>query len=240
MQPKHLLTLAIASGVSTQTLSDILAMQNATLSILNSFLVQEQALVISLSNTKDITVLAPSNNALSQLLNTTDLASQVTSNPSLLPAILSYHILSGTFYASSFTNAPGPLFIQTLLNTSSYSNVTGGQRVMAAVKDGKIVVMSGAGARATVQSANFNFTGGTLHIIDSVLSIPANLTSTLLSANATAAVGAIQQAGLAAPLTQEQDLTVFAPNNDAFNAIGDLVAGLSIDALTSVLGYHVI
>ena len=53
-------------------------------------------------------------------------------------------------------------------------------------------------------------------------------------------MGAIRRAKAETSINQANDLTIFAPNNQAFNAIGSLVAGLTADELTTVLGYHVI
>jgi len=53
-------------------------------------------------------------------------------------------------------------------------------------------------------------------------------------------LGAIRRAKAETSINQANDLTIFAPNNQAFNAIGSLVAGLTADELTTVLGYHVI
>lgn len=47
-------------------------------------------------------------------------------------------------------------------------------------------------------------------------------------------------AGLVEPLESTKQLTVFAPVNSAFEAIKDVAAGLSVEQLTAVLGYHVV
>jgi uncharacterized surface protein with fasciclin (FAS1) repeats len=87
---------------------------------------------------------------------------------------------------------------------------------------------------------DYNYVGGTLHIIDTVLTIPGTLTDTLLAGDLTAAVGALRRAGVEDPLNLASDVTVFAPNNDAFNAIGSLVNGMTLEQLTTVLNYHVV
>jgi uncharacterized surface protein with fasciclin (FAS1) repeats len=87
---------------------------------------------------------------------------------------------------------------------------------------------------------DFNFPGGTLHIIDTVLTIPGSLTDTLVAGGLTAAVGALRRAGTETPFNRAPDLTVFVPNNDAFNAIGSLIDGMAIEQLTTVLNYHVV
>jgi uncharacterized surface protein with fasciclin (FAS1) repeats len=70
--------------------------------------------------------------------------------------------------------------------------------------------------------------------------MPMNVTSTLANANLTAAAGAIKSAGLVQALGNMKDVTIFAPNNDAFNAIGSVVANLSATDLAGVLEYHVV
>jgi uncharacterized surface protein with fasciclin (FAS1) repeats len=67
-----------------------------------------------------------------------------------------------------------------------------------------------------------------------------NATDTLSDANLTAVVGAIQGTDLKDAVQVTPDLTIFAPNNNAFNAIGSVVANLSTEDLTNVLGYHVV
>lgn len=73
-----------------------------------------------------------------------------------------------------------------------------------------------------------------------MLSMPSNLTTTLLDSNLTAAVGALRQSHLASTLDAQPELTVFAPNNAAFEVIGSLIADMTAADLKSVLGYHVI
>jgi len=248
-----LLTMVTTLGVSAQTVSlaDMLASQNATLSILNGFLEQQQTLFNTFSNANDITVLAPSNDALSSLPSA--LVSRVSTDPDYLAALLSYHVLNGTYYSSQLSspsNANNPVYIRTLLNSSAYSNVTGGQRIVSEVSssaDGSISVSLSSGGKslAPLQLADYNFTGGTVHIIDAMLSLPTNLTTTLLEANLTAAVGAIQQAGMESTLNSpqergEREMTIFAPNNAAFAAVGSLVADMTVAELQSVVGYHVV
>lgn len=92
----------------------------------------------------------------------------------------------------------------------------------------------------TPTSQDFNFTSGTLHILDSLLTMPTNLTNTLLNANLTAAVGAIRQSNMAEELSDQPEMTVFAPNNAAFEVIGSLISGMTPNDLETVLGYHVI
>jgi uncharacterized surface protein with fasciclin (FAS1) repeats len=84
------------------------------------------------------------------------------------------------------------------------------------------------------------FTGGVIHIIDRFLTIPLNISTTGTVAGLSAAVGAVSAAGLTQTLDTIKNVTVFAPNNAAFEAIGSAVANLSTSDLTKILEYHVI
>ncbi|KAK0666879.1 FAS1 domain-containing protein [Cercophora samala] len=238
MQLKTLTLLGLASAANAQTLADVLAENAATLSSLTSFLQSEEVIYELFANAQDVTLLAPSNEALARL-NATPLANELLSDPNYLTAFLAYHVLNGTYYASNLSSAPTQ-FIPTILDIAAYSNVTGGQRLQVQSSDGGVSFVSGNGAVSTVQSANFNYTGGTIHIIDNYLTIPAVLPTALLEQNLTALVGAVTQAGVAETLTNARDITLFAPNNGAFDAIGNLVSELTVEQLTGILGYHVI
>ncbi|KAK4185460.1 FAS1 domain-containing protein [Podospora australis] len=242
MQLKHLTLLAAshaASVTAQQTLGDVLNTQAETLSSLASFLQSEETIYEVFNNARDVTLLAPSNDALAKIQNT-PLASSLLADPQFLTAFLSYHVLNGTFYASNLTTEPTQ-FIPTLLDLNGYSSITGGQRLQVQTDDsGGVSFLSGDGTTSLVTSVNFNYTGGTIHVIDNVVTIPANVSTTLLNANLTATLGAVVQAGVADTLTNTRDLTIFAPTNAAFEAIGNLVAGLTAEELANILGYHVI
>ncbi|KAM0323952.1 hypothetical protein ACHAQA_008534 [Verticillium albo-atrum] len=247
---KNVLPLALASGVfaqsDTPSLTEALASQNDTLSSLNELLsTLPDDVVQSISEAENITVLAPSNDAIAAFLNNSIAAAAVAADPGLIVAVLQYHILNGTYYASNITEADGPLFVPTLLSNETYANVTGGQRVEVVPPqgDGNVTFYSGLKENSTVQQANLNFTGGTIHIIDRVLTLPFNISDTLRAANLTAALGAVQRADVGEVLGEARDLTVFAPDNAAFAAIANLVGGdngLNQSALASILQYHVV
>jgi uncharacterized surface protein with fasciclin (FAS1) repeats len=76
--------------------------------------------------------------------------------------------------------------------------------------------------------------------VNSVLSMPMNLTDTLQEANLTAVVGAINMAGVGSQVTHMKDLTIFVPNNDAFNKIGNITANMTAQQLGAILNYHVV
>ena len=85
-----------------------------------------------------------------------------------------------------------------------------------------------------------NFTGGVVHVIDTVLTIPESDAATAIAANLTSLAGALTTANLVSTVDDLHDVTIFAPSNAAFQAIGSAVGSLSTSQLTSILEYHVI
>ena len=84
------------------------------------------------------------------------------------------------------------------------------------------------------------FDNGVVHVIDSVLNIPGNVSSVASSANLTALVGALQATNLTDTVDGLGDITIFAPSNDAFQAIGSAAANLTAEQAAGILQYHII
>jgi uncharacterized surface protein with fasciclin (FAS1) repeats len=102
------------------------------------------------------------------------------------------------------------------------------------------VITSGLKMEAMVVTADVNYTGGVVHIIDSVLTPPLNLSATAFAADLTYLAGALVATDLLDTLSAAPDLTIFAPSNDAFAAIGSAAANLTTQQITDILSYHVI
>jgi transforming growth factor-beta-induced protein len=81
---------------------------------------------------------------------------------------------------------------------------------------------------------------GVIHAVNQVLSPQSIVEFTVANENLTSLTDALTSANLVAALSGTDPLTVFAPDNDAFEAIADVVAGLSPEQLTQVLTYHVV
>ncbi|KAI1811900.1 FAS1 domain-containing protein [Poronia punctata] len=249
MQLKKASIFALASPAAAQNQTnfvDALQSRNETLSSFNAVLLQYPEFVQSLSNEQNITILAPNNDAFERLRgrnnSNTDSA---LSSPGYLEALLRYHVLNGTHYASDITNTPQ--FIPTKLTNESYTNVTNGQRVEAVLNGNNATFIGGLKHSATVENPNLNFTGGTIHIINECMTVPGNVTETLPAANLTAAAGAIRAANMSQEVTDARDVTIFAPSNEAFDAIGSLIEAIangtdtnSTQRLRRVVGYHVV
>merc|ERR1711988_1109149 len=226
------------SGSGSSGMMNLTALLSSTdsLSSLNDLVGNYPDFAAALASLEDATILAPSNDALETLMNSD--AASMLDNDQFVQALLNYHVINGTVYASNITQTP--IFAPTYLNSSMYSNVTGGQVVEARREDGEVQFVSGLKQVSTVAQPNVNYTNGVVHIIDEVLMIPGNLTSTAQNANLTAFLGAAVNASVASTLLGAEDLTIFAPSNAAFQDIGSLTGNLTMDQLANILSYHVI
>lgn len=84
------------------------------------------------------------------------------------------------------------------------------------------------------------FDSGVIHVIDSFLMIPPMVSTTAVNANLTSLVGALNQTDLVSAVDTTPDVTIFAPTNAAFKAIGSAAGNLSDEDLASILTYHVV
>lgn len=224
------LALVLASTAFGQSLVDVLN-STSQLSSLSSLIGPYAQQFANLTN---VTLLAPDNSAINAFLNSST-GSQLATQPNLVQAVLSYHVIQGNY--SNITNTS---FLPTSLQPPQYANVTGGQRVEAVRNGQNITFFSGLLQNSSVVNASIPFSGGTVHIIDRLLTIPQNISATAVALNLTSAVGAVQTLNLTETLDYTPDLTVFLPNNAAFGRIGGNLANLTTDNLTSILSYHVI
>lgn len=155
MQFKHTLLSAIAviaaraqEDTGSANLTSVLA-GNQNLTALVSLLQSQPDLASALGSAQNITLLAPSNNALNALNSSGVLSS--SGQEGFLQALLNYHVLIGEFSSENITETPA--FPATMLNDTAYSNVTGGQVVECRVSDGEVIAISGFKNNVTVTEA---------------------------------------------------------------------------------------
>lgn len=232
MQFRHLSFAALAATASAQSLTQALG-REPSLSNLTTYLNLFPSLVTQLESLSNITLLAPNNQAFEALLNNTP---SLAGNTGLLEAVLTYHVLNGSY--SNFT--AGPSFIPTALMNSTYANVTGGQVVEAIGTSNGTTFYTGLLSNASTVGNASNFTGGFIHIIDSVLTIPLNCSQTAIELGTSSLVGALEAANLVDAVDGLSDVTVFVPNNAAFQAIAGTLATLPIANVSRILEYHVV
>ncbi|TID26831.1 FAS1 domain-containing protein [Venturia nashicola] len=227
--------LASAASAQGQGLAAILAATQET-SQLAALVATLPDVAGQLAGLNNITLLAPSNSAVATLLNSSAGAG-LSSNPSLLQAVLTYHVLTGEYPASAVPTSAA--FVPTALNNPQYSHVTGGQRLEVVRSGDTVTFTSGLLANSSVTQANIKFTGGVLHVIDHVLTLPQNVSSTLVNAGLSSLYGALNATGLLDTVNGLQNVTIFAPQNAAFQRVGSALGSASTDTLKAVLTYHV-
>ncbi|KAM5361057.1 hypothetical protein ACJA88_014603 [Fusarium oxysporum] len=241
MKLQSLVTLAVSGFATAQSRPNLIAAldsENSTLSELNGLLRAQPSLLRDLGRVRNVTILAPSNDAIEEFLNDTAVARLVESDPSAIAAILQYHVLNGTYYARNLTDTPA--FVPTLLNNATYANVTGGQRVEVVADNDTVSIYSGLRQQANVTQTDLNFTGGVIHVINRVLNIPKNISDTAIAANLSAVAGALTESNLISNLSSARNITLFAPSNSAFANIGSILSNLSESDLENILEYHVV
>src|SRR3954451_19347492 len=86
---------------------------------------------------------------------------------------------------------------------------------------------------------DLKFTGGAVQVIDSLLIPPTNLTATTSENvfNYTSYQGAVYTADRIEALSTTPNVTLFAPNNEAFQNLGPAISNLSSEDLASIIDY---
>lgn len=192
-------------------------------------------LVDALSSTGPFTVFAPTNAAFAKLdpatLNT------IISTPSLLTSLLQYHVANGERSSGDLSNGP----IQTLLSAQIINvDISGGA-----------VTINGS---STVTQADVEASNGVIHLIDEVL-IPEDFFAQTIvqiaagSPDHTILVQALSKPELADLLAAANDptqnLTVFAPTDEAFEgvlaALGkESIDDIPVELLKEIVTYHIV
>lgn len=84
------------------------------------------------------------------------------------------------------------------------------------------------------------FTGGIVHAIDTFLIPPQSFIATAPTFNLTAAGGAITNASLSDYTNTRRDLTLFVPQNSAWQSLGATLESMSAAELADILDYHIV
>lgn len=140
------LLLLLSATSLAQSLSSLLGSVES-LRMLSEILKTQPDIVSSLSTAKNITVLAPSNDAFSSFMKS---PMAMMANGSTVGALLSYHVLEGVYKSSDFMKMPQ--FLPTMLMDRRFANFTmGGKQVVeAAFEDGKYNLYSGLHMKSSV------------------------------------------------------------------------------------------
>ncbi|MCJ1333574.1 hypothetical protein MMC10_010274 [Thelotrema lepadinum] len=229
-----LCSIALGGSLSSTVAS------HPSLSILHQLLVQFD-LVETFDDFSNITLIAPTDEAYIALAEWGFNVSEV--EPFVARALLTYHVLDGVHPAGSIP-ARGPesaLVVHSLLQPPVLANVTRG----AAVKlygdgDGGLAVESGLQVVGGVEQADVPFEGGILHLLNSSMVLPHNITATAQIGGLEEFLELMETVGSVEDLESLQDATLFVPDNMAIAGLKPLLGLLRPSQLAEVLGYHVV
>ncbi len=187
-------------------------------------------LVDDLQGEGPFTVFAPTDAAFDALLSALGISAEDLLADEGLADILLFHVLPGKYDAATVVEN-APLFMDTLE----------GSAVSIIVEDGDVFVNGAKVIIADVPSSN-----GIIHVIEDVILPPDDIVSIAEEdGNFTTLLAALEAAELKETLEGPGKFTVFAPTDDAFDA---LLSALDIDAATllgaanleNILLYHVL
>jgi transforming growth factor-beta-induced protein len=184
-----------------------------------------------LTSEDNLTVFAPTDEAFGALL--ADLgASSLDDIPTAdLTNILLYHVIGAKVMSNELSSGYVPtLSVFGENNISMYINIEDGVSINKNTK---------------VTTADIEAKNGVIHVVDKVILPPSVVNIALENDNFTILVQAVVKAGLVDALSGVGPFTVFAPTNDAFNALFEQLEISGIDDLTAeqlipILTYHVV
>lgn len=182
--------------------------------------VVEAELAEALSGAGPFTVFAPVNSAFEALDEAALDRLLADENRALLQKLLTYHVIPGTVRSTDLVDGAE---VETVAGQTVRIGLTGGATV------------NGVGIVAT----DIEVENGVVHLIDEVLLQNLDVVDMAILSGLDALVGAVQTAGLESALRDPSaSLTVFAPTDAAFEAIGPVPTDPA--ALQPILLYHAI
>jgi len=206
------------------------ALTTPDFSILVSAL-QKADLVNALKADGPFTVFAPTNAAFNQLFSDLGVSGISELTKEQLTPILLYHVLGTKVMSTGLTSG-----YVTTLSTGA------GKKSVSLKVDASSLMLNGD---VGITSADISASNGVIHVINKVLLPPTVIDVALDNSNFSILVSALVKAELVETLKGAGPFTVFAPTNDAFNALFTQlgvsgIADLSKEALTPILLDHVV
>ncbi len=208
---------------SSETIADFVAGNPNYSSLLAAL--QKAELVETLDGNGSFTVFAPNNAAFDAFLTGLGVTLDDLSKEDLTPILLNHVIGSEVTSAQLSTG-----YVSNLADVSTYVNTSNG------------VVLNGD---VTVTTADIDQSNGVIHAVDKVIALPTLLTFAAADSDlSTLATVATTTQGFDTDFAAvlggaDSDLTLLAPDNDAFVALGD-ISGLTAAQVEQVLLNHVI
>ncbi|KAK0518808.1 hypothetical protein OC834_007598 [Tilletia horrida] len=184
---------------------------------------------------RNLTVLAPTNAAINALGNGLD--------EDTIFNTVAYHVLNGTFTQNQSDQT---VIALTALSNSSLVQLPAGRPqvvVLEKQQNGTVYVKEPLNNVTFVQAAaaGVQYRNLLVRPINTVLTIPGNLTALAGRAGLSQLATALTQTELLEPLEEAKTgLTIFAPTNAAFQAIAQAASQLNTTQLSAVLAQHVL
>ncbi|HNX89956.1 MAG TPA: fasciclin domain-containing protein [Paludibacteraceae bacterium] len=194
--------------------------------------IEKAGLTSTLESAGPFTVFAPTNDAFNALFSQLGVSGINDLSAETLKPILLNHVLAGSVKSSAITTGY-------FATANTYG--PGQQAVKVYVKKESGVMVDGS----NVTTADVMASNGVIHVIDKVILPSTVVGHALNNPNFSILVQAVVKAGLVDALNGSGPFTVFAPTNDAFNALFATLGVSGIDALTAeqltpILLYHVV
>lgn len=184
--------------------------------------------------------MAPSNDAFDNIPYTALNEVWDPDNKEKTVPLLQYHILQGTVATGALEEGPS-VVRSTLLTDPRYTNVTSGQNVVVNKGgDGTVILTTSMGTRCTLTDTDIPFKGGLIQVVDNLLIPPARLGETGHAFQLPSFLGGLYAADLMPNVAERKNITVFAPRDEAFEAVGGSLLDLDAKTLARVMGYHII
>jgi transforming growth factor-beta-induced protein len=192
---------------------------------------QKAGLANFLATEDDLTVFAPTDAAFTALLSDLGVSSLDDIPAADLAQILSYHVIGSEVRSTDLITG----YVPTLASFS-------GNNISMYVMVGDDVTINGS---TSVTTADVQADNGVIHVVDKVILPPSVVDFALANENFTTLVQAVLKADLVGALSSAGPFTIFAPTNDAFDALFDQLGISGVDDLTAeqlapILTYHVV
>ena len=215
--------------IESNTITDFVA-NNDDYSSLNAAL-QKTGLDIVLAGEGDFTVFAPNNAAFDIFLNGTAL--EDVENNVLVPILLN-HVLNTSIAASSF---------ETGYQKNLATEASTGSNLDLFIDTSNGVILNG---QAAVTTSDITTDNGIIHAVNTVIELPTLDTFLSLDPQLASSYEALTDEGNTTFSTLfsdlNEDITVFAPNNEAIADLldGGTIADIDNDVLARVLSNHIL
>ena len=184
----------------------------------------------------DITVMVPNDAAYDKLLK---MGLDLGAMPSdfTIP-ILKYHLLHGQIESAKVLAESDTMLVDTAL---SQPNMTQATPVKLYSESGEVYAETGLQLSAKILEPDVEFAGGLMHVLDSSLVAPHNITATAwMNGLCKEFLQFMEMTGLAAEIESVHDATIFIPSDEAWREMESTLAAMDMNEKQDLLRNHVV